>query len=329
MRLRRSGCRRAALARLGAGRAAALGVGVRRSRWRSWRPRPGPSVRRGACAAGPDGTTGGGAGHDLDHRARGRGRWASGGADGRGRRRRDVGVRGGAGAVRAPRPPRRCPPSPPAATVPSTTTWPWRRGSAVPTHRSSLSQDGARQRSWQHGRVSEQQKQADNRARATTDEFRAFVAEGWAPRRSDRCTGPSPGAGPAAAAPGACSARAYPRQRLVVPAGGLKVRSNDTDYVFRPHTAFAWLTGLGADREPDAVLVLEPVTGRRRRGIRPRGRALLPPARRPRQRRVLRRRPLRRVLGGRPPDDRRRRARARPDRPPHRRVRRRRGQGCR
>ena len=39
------------------------------------------------------------------------------------------------------------------------------------------------------------------------------------------------------------------------------MRSNDTDYVFRPHSAFARLTGLGADREPDAVLVLEPVAG--------------------------------------------------------------------
>ena len=51
---------------------------------------------------------------------------------------------------------------------------------------------------------------------------------------------------------------AFPGERLVVPAGGLKVRSNDTDYVFRPHSAFAHLTGLGGDREPDAVLVLEP-----------------------------------------------------------------------
>lgn len=50
----------------------------------------------------------------------------------------------------------------------------------------------------------------------------------------------------------------FPGDRLVVPAGGLKVRSNDSDYVFRPHSAFAHLTGLGADREPDAVLVLEP-----------------------------------------------------------------------
>jgi Xaa-Pro aminopeptidase len=53
---------------------------------------------------------------------------------------------------------------------------------------------------------------------------------------------------------------AYPGVRVVVPAGALKVRSNDTDYVFRPHSAFAHLTGLGADREPDAVLVLEPST---------------------------------------------------------------------
>ncbi len=54
---------------------------------------------------------------------------------------------------------------------------------------------------------------------------------------------------------------AYEGQRLVIPAGGLKVRSNDCDYVFRPHSAFAYLTGLGADREPDAVLVMEPKDG--------------------------------------------------------------------
>ncbi len=48
-------------------------------------------------------------------------------------------------------------------------------------------------------------------------------------------------------------------QRLVLPAGPLKVRSNDTDYRFRPHSAFAHQTGLGTDHEPDAVLVFEPV----------------------------------------------------------------------
>jgi Xaa-Pro aminopeptidase len=53
----------------------------------------------------------------------------------------------------------------------------------------------------------------------------------------------------------------FPGQRLVVPAGVLRTRSNDTDHRFRPHSAFAHLTGLGTDREPDAVLVLEPRAG--------------------------------------------------------------------
>ncbi|GAB3282822.1 aminopeptidase P family protein [Sinomonas notoginsengisoli] len=51
----------------------------------------------------------------------------------------------------------------------------------------------------------------------------------------------------------------FPGERLVIPAGPPKVRSNDTDYRFRPHSAFAHLTGLGLDHEPDAVLILEPV----------------------------------------------------------------------
>lgn len=51
----------------------------------------------------------------------------------------------------------------------------------------------------------------------------------------------------------------FPGERLVIPAGPLKVRSNDTDYRFRPHSAFAHQTGLGTDHEPDAVLVFEPV----------------------------------------------------------------------
>jgi Xaa-Pro aminopeptidase len=109
--------------------------------------------------------------------------------------------------------------------------------------------------------TSEEQKQAENRARPTTDEFRAFVAEDWAPRRPG-ATAPSEAA-PYAAARRARVSEAFAGERLIVPAGGLKVRSNDTDYVFRPHSAFAHLTGLGGDREPDAVLVLEPRDGAR------------------------------------------------------------------
>jgi Xaa-Pro aminopeptidase len=50
----------------------------------------------------------------------------------------------------------------------------------------------------------------------------------------------------------------HPGKRLIVPAGAAKVRSNDTDYPFRAHSAFAHLTGWGSDSEPGAVLVLEP-----------------------------------------------------------------------
>jgi Xaa-Pro aminopeptidase len=107
--------------------------------------------------------------------------------------------------------------------------------------------------------TSEEQTKPDNRPRPTTDEFRAFVASGWAPRRTDR---------PARAEVAdhaerrrAAVSEQFRGERLVIPAGGLKVRSNDTDYVFRPHSAFAHLTGLGSDREPDAVLVLEPTDG--------------------------------------------------------------------
>ncbi|CAH0159600.1 aminopeptidase P family protein [Microbacterium sp. Bi128] len=52
--------------------------------------------------------------------------------------------------------------------------------------------------------------------------------------------------------------QAFPGERLVVPAGSLKERSNDTDYPFRAHSAFAHLTGWEADAEPDSVLVFEP-----------------------------------------------------------------------
>jgi Xaa-Pro aminopeptidase len=51
----------------------------------------------------------------------------------------------------------------------------------------------------------------------------------------------------------------YPGKRLIFPAGCLKVRSNDTDYPFRAHSAFAWITGIIAtDTVPDSVFILEP-----------------------------------------------------------------------
>jgi Xaa-Pro aminopeptidase len=93
--------------------------------------------------------------------------------------------------------------------------------------------------------------------RPTSQAFRTFVGQGWGPR-PDALPERSPAADHAAARRAALG-RLFPGERLVVPAGQLVTRNNDNDYRFRPHSAFAHLTGLGTDQEPDAVLVLHPV----------------------------------------------------------------------
>lgn len=50
----------------------------------------------------------------------------------------------------------------------------------------------------------------------------------------------------------------FPGERLIIPAGELKVRSQDCDHRFRPHSAYAWLTGLTGEDQVGHVLVLEP-----------------------------------------------------------------------
>jgi Xaa-Pro aminopeptidase len=86
-----------------------------------------------------------------------------------------------------------------------------------------------------------------------TDELAAFMRTGWADtRRVDVAALPI---APWAAKRRAVLAARFPGERLVVPAGTLKVRSNDVDYRFRPHSAYSYLTGAG---EPDDVLVIEP-----------------------------------------------------------------------
>ncbi|MFJ1753972.1 aminopeptidase P family protein [Kitasatospora sp. NPDC088134] len=53
-------------------------------------------------------------------------------------------------------------------------------------------------------------------------------------------------------------AAAFPGERLLVPAGQLKVRSNDCDYRFRPYSGYAHLTGLTGEEQVGHVLVIEP-----------------------------------------------------------------------
>src|SRR5690242_1601338 len=81
----------------------------------------------------------------------------------------------------------------------------------------------------------------------------AFMNSGWADSERHDVTLSDVG-GWAAKRRDALS-QAFPGERLVIPAGTYKVRSNDTDYVFRPHTDYVWLAG---DKTSDAVLVLEP-----------------------------------------------------------------------
>ena len=97
----------------------------------------------------------------------------------------------------------------------------------------------------------------ENRSqRPDSDAFKTFMAGSWAPASED-LPPVAPVAEHAARRRRAVSDR-FPGERLVIPAGPFKVRSNDTDYRYRPHSGFAHLTGLGLDHEPDAVLVLEP-----------------------------------------------------------------------
>ncbi|AZS37207.1 Xaa-Pro aminopeptidase 1 [Microbacterium lemovicicum] len=86
--------------------------------------------------------------------------------------------------------------------------------------------------------------------------FLDTISTGWAERPES--TPPERDQAASAAARRDVVSAAFPGARLVIPAGDAKVRSNDTDYPFRAHSAFAHLTGWAADAEPGAVLVFEP-----------------------------------------------------------------------
>ncbi|GAB3155618.1 aminopeptidase P family protein [Microbacterium neimengense] len=95
-----------------------------------------------------------------------------------------------------------------------------------------------------------------NRKQPFPQGFLSTISTGWA-ERPETIAPPRIEAAYAAARRVALSAL-FPGSRLVIPAGELKQRSNDTDYPFRAHSAFAHLTGWGADSEPGSVLVFEP-----------------------------------------------------------------------
>ncbi|MFC5908329.1 aminopeptidase P family protein [Streptacidiphilus monticola] len=84
-------------------------------------------------------------------------------------------------------------------------------------------------------------------------ELSALMRTGWADTER-RGLEPIEQAPYAARRRAALSAR-FPGERLVVPSGRLKTRSNDDEYPFRPYSGYVHLTG---DQARDAALVLEP-----------------------------------------------------------------------
>ncbi|WP_173871387.1 aminopeptidase P family protein [Streptomyces albus subsp. chlorinus] len=86
-----------------------------------------------------------------------------------------------------------------------------------------------------------------------SDELAANMKSGWADTEQ-RDLEPIEQAARTAERRERLSAR-FPGERLVIPAGNLKTRSNDTEYPFRSSVEYAYLTG---DQTEDGVLVLEP-----------------------------------------------------------------------
>ncbi|MET3963207.1 Xaa-Pro aminopeptidase [Marmoricola sp. OAE513] len=91
----------------------------------------------------------------------------------------------------------------------------------------------------------------ENHDQAVPEKYAAFMRSGWGDRELDL---PAHPVASWAAARRARLAEMFPDERLVIPSGGFKVRSNDTDYRFRPETAHTHLTG---NQTSDAVLVIE------------------------------------------------------------------------
>ena len=99
-------------------------------------------------------------------------------------------------------------------------------------------------------------KNATNRSRTPhSKEFLKFIAADWADTDSSL---------PAlhevaryAAARRAKVAKAFSGQVILIEASLPRVRANDTDYRYRPSTAFTHLTGWGSDTVPGSVLVID------------------------------------------------------------------------
>lgn len=95
-----------------------------------------------------------------------------------------------------------------------------------------------------------------NRSRTpNSKEFLDYISSGWQ-ESTQKSVSPSPAADFAKTRRDLVAAE-FPNQLILIEAGAPKTRSNDTEYRYRPHAAFAHLTGWGSQTVPDSVLVLD------------------------------------------------------------------------
>lgn len=104
--------------------------------------------------------------------------------------------------------------------------------------------------------MAESSPSAPRENRSTTpisEAFRDFIQTGWsAPPRTTPTPLPHL---PFVRARRERLSAAFPETTLIIPAGSSVVRSNDTDYPYRPHTAFTYLTGWGSTTTPGSILL--------------------------------------------------------------------------
>ncbi|MEN9714194.1 MAG: hypothetical protein RLZZ164_858 [Actinomycetota bacterium] len=99
-------------------------------------------------------------------------------------------------------------------------------------------------------------KRNQNRSRTPhSKQFLEYIGSNWAdkPEKLPKADVVAPYAAKRRAA----VAKAFKGKVVLIEAGDLKTRSNDTDYRFRPHSAFAHLTGWGSATVAGSVLVID------------------------------------------------------------------------
>jgi len=95
-----------------------------------------------------------------------------------------------------------------------------------------------------------------NRSRTPhSKQFLEFISSGWKDAAEDQTK--TDEVAPYAKKRRSEVAKRFPNELLVIEAGAPKTRSNDTEYRYRAHAAFAHLTGWGSKTVPDSVLVID------------------------------------------------------------------------